>query len=124
MTFHQQDREKKERFFPFLGADTELRNITRKGAYWWLSLLMTQPGSILRDLTHVRAGAHAERLYLYPGDVTENFLIKITDDSKLWSISKKVGTEVKIALTEQKKWLIKRVGFNRNKCNIFKKPPI
>ena len=42
-----------------------------------------QPGSILRDLTRVRAGAHAEHLYLYPSDVTENFLIKITDDTNL-----------------------------------------
>lgn len=40
-----------------------------------------QPGNILRALTHVRAGARAEQLYLYPGDVTENFLIKITDDT-------------------------------------------
>lgn len=39
---------------------------------------MTQPppGSIPRDLTHVRVGAGAERLYLYPSDVTENFLNK------------------------------------------------
>lgn len=35
-----------------------------------------QPGSIQCDLTLVRAGTGAEHLYLYPSDVTENFLIK------------------------------------------------
>lgn len=55
-----------------------------------------QPGSIPHDLTLVRAGAGAEHLYLYPSDVTENFLIK----SQMTPGCKRVGIEVKIALTD------------------------
>lgn len=58
-----------------------------------------QPGSTLHDLTHVRVATCAVQLYLCPSEVTENFLIKTSDDTRLGGLSKKVGIEVKITLT-------------------------
>ena len=59
--------------------------MTQEVADWWLSL--HRGASCLISLVSARA----EHLCLHPSDVTENFLIKIADETQLWGISKKAG---------------------------------